>query len=124
MAVCITRAHASQWPRRATQVALFLVSTAIFMTFFASTEARGQATTPPRLAPGARGDDKAARPAKGPENPLTLSQAVDRFLKENLELRAMRDEISMAQADIEAAAGPPQEHLLIEVGPNGSGESA
>jgi outer membrane protein, heavy metal efflux system len=48
-----------------------------------------------------------------------LNQAVDRFLKENLELRAMRQEIPMAQADVEAAGQPPQEYLLVEVGPNG-----
>ncbi|MFI5459394.1 MAG: TolC family protein [Isosphaerales bacterium] len=48
-----------------------------------------------------------------------MDQAVDRFLKENLELRAMRDEIPMAQADVEAAGQPPQGYLLIKVGTNG-----
>jgi cobalt-zinc-cadmium efflux system outer membrane protein len=48
-----------------------------------------------------------------------LDQAVERFLKENLELRAMRDEVLMAQADIEAAGQPPQAYRLITVGTNG-----
>jgi len=50
---------------------------------------------------------------------MTLDQAVDRFLKENLELRAMSDEIPMAQADVEAAGQPPQAYVLIKVGTNG-----
>ena len=50
---------------------------------------------------------------------MTLDQAVDRFLKENLELRAMHDEVLMAQADVEAAGQPPQASLLIGVGASG-----
>src|SRR6516225_9011064 len=64
--------------------------------------------------PVARGGDGQDRPKSGsqppgpsrlpdlpipPDTGMTLDQAVERFLKENLELRAMRDEIPMARAD-------------------------
>jgi outer membrane protein, heavy metal efflux system len=58
-------------------------------------------------------------PEKNQDDGMTLGQAIDRFLKENLELRAMRDEIAMARADVEAAGQPPQAHLLIDVGVGG-----
>jgi cobalt-zinc-cadmium efflux system outer membrane protein len=59
-------------------------------------------------------------PRKPPSDPeLTLDQAVDRFLKENLELRTLRDEVLMAQADVEAAGQPPQAWLWIKVGTEG-----
>jgi cobalt-zinc-cadmium efflux system outer membrane protein len=50
---------------------------------------------------------------------LTLDQAVDRLLKDNLELRAMRDEIRMAEADVEAAGQPPLAELWIRRGKDG-----
>jgi outer membrane protein, heavy metal efflux system len=58
-------------------------------------------------------------PEKNQDDGMTLDQAIDRFLKENLELRAMHDEIAMARADVEAAGQPPQAHLLIDVGVGG-----
>ena len=120
MAVYVTKACASQWPRRATKVALFLVSAAILMTFFASTNAVGQAATPSPRAPVPRGNDELVHPGDRPDDRLmTLNQAVDRFLKGNLELRALHHEIPMAQADVEAAGQPPQEQIMIEVGPDG-----
>jgi len=48
-----------------------------------------------------------------------MDQAVDRLSRENLYLRAARDEIPMAQADVEAAGQPPQAYRLIQVGTNG-----
>jgi cobalt-zinc-cadmium efflux system outer membrane protein len=45
---------------------------------------------------------------------MTVDQAVERFLKENLELRTMHDEIAMASADVEAAGQAPQALLLTE----------
>ena len=58
-------------------------------------------------------------PDKTQDDGMTLDQAIARFLKENLELRALHDEIAMAQADVEAAGQPPQAHLLIDVGVGG-----
>jgi outer membrane protein, heavy metal efflux system len=106
MALRIPRAYGWQWKRRDSWILVFLVALTALMTSFVSTKALGQVITPP--PPGNRPDDG-----------LTLNQAVDRFFKENLELRALRQEIPMAQADIEAAAQPPQAYLLIEVGPGG-----
>lgn len=50
---------------------------------------------------------------------MTLDQAIGRFLKESLELRALHDEIAMARADVEAVGQPPQASLLIDVGAGG-----
>jgi hypothetical protein len=120
MAVYVTKACASQWPRRATRVGLFLVPAVILMTVFASTQAMGQAATPSPRAPVPRFYDEPPRLGERADGRLTtLNQAVDRFLKENLELRALHHEIPMAQADVEAAGQPPQEQFLIEVGLNG-----
>ena len=53
---------------------------------------------------------------KNPPDPgMTLDQAIERLLKENLELRAAHDEIDMAEADIEAAGQPPRASLFIDV---------
>ena len=54
-----------------------------------------------------------------PEAGLTLDQAVDRLLKQNLELRGQHAEIDMAAADIEAAGQPPRASLFIDVGLDG-----
>jgi cobalt-zinc-cadmium efflux system outer membrane protein len=50
---------------------------------------------------------------------LTLDQAVDRLLTDNLELRVLRDEIRMAVADVEAAGQPPLAELWIRLGKDG-----
>ena len=50
---------------------------------------------------------------------MTLDQAIGRFLKENLELRALHDEIAMARADVEAAGQSPRAYLFIDVGVGG-----
>jgi cobalt-zinc-cadmium efflux system outer membrane protein len=50
---------------------------------------------------------------------LTLDQAVDRLLRENLQLRAMHDEIPQARADVVAAGSRAPGHLQIIVGKSG-----
>jgi cobalt-zinc-cadmium efflux system outer membrane protein len=103
---CIARAP---WPR------LSLLSLMV-LTGSGSTVALGQPVpSPTPVTAGFRLNIQVLPPDGG----LTLDQAVDRFLEESLELRAMRDEIPMAQADVEAAGQPPQAYLLIKVGTNG-----
>jgi cobalt-zinc-cadmium efflux system outer membrane protein len=51
---------------------------------------------------------------------LTLDQAVDRLLTDNLELCVLRDEIRMAEADVDAAGQPPQAELWISLGKDGT----
>lgn len=60
-------------------------------------------------------------PSSPPDPAMTLDQAVDRLLRENLELRACHDEIAMAEADVEAAGQPPRPSLFISVGMDGIG---
>jgi outer membrane protein, heavy metal efflux system len=50
-----------------------------------------------------------------PEPGMTLDQAIERLLKEDMELRAAHDEIDMAEADIEAAGQPPPASFVINV---------
>jgi cobalt-zinc-cadmium efflux system outer membrane protein len=83
---------------------------------FAFPAAFGQLVRPDGIAAADPVRHVSARPV---DVGLTLQQSVDRFLKENLELRAMHEEIPMAQADIEAAGQPPQAFLLINVGTHG-----
>jgi cobalt-zinc-cadmium efflux system outer membrane protein len=54
-----------------------------------------------------------------PDTGMTLDQAVERLLEENLDLRAAHHEIAMAQADVEAAGQPPRDDLLIGIGAGG-----
>ena len=70
-------------------------------------------------APPMKFGEPRIRITDGPDDGLTLGSAIDRFLKENLELRACHDEIAMAQADVEAACQPPQSSLFIGVGASG-----
>jgi cobalt-zinc-cadmium efflux system outer membrane protein len=98
---------------------LLIVSLLAFTVFLTETAAFGQPVSP---RPPDLGRQKLTEPLienYRPDDGLTVDQAVDRFLKENLELRAMRDEITMAQADVEAAGQPPQAYLLINVGLDG-----
>ncbi len=85
MAIRLTEACASQWSRRAIKVALFLVSAAILMTFFASTKAVGQAATPSARVPVPPSDELVRLGERPDDRLMTLNQAVDRFLKGNLE---------------------------------------
>jgi outer membrane protein, heavy metal efflux system len=119
MASCIRRACVSDWMRRETWIPLFLVALAAVITSFVSTKVQGQAVTPPPRANGAPGHDELVRSGIRPLDGLTLSQAVERFLKENLELKALRLELPMAQADVEDAGQPPQANFLIEAGATG-----
>ena len=101
-------------------IPLFVASLTALVTSFVSTKAMGQATTPPPRAPDAFPFGELDLSEKPPDDRLTtLNQAVERFLKGNLELRALRLEMPMAQADVETAGQPPQAKFLIEVGVNG-----
>src|SRR5207302_5250270 len=59
----------------------------------------------PDVPPGDRGgEDKAGKEVEGPQQALTLDRAIDRLLRDNLDVRARFDEITQAQADIQSAA--------------------
>jgi hypothetical protein len=99
MVVRIPRACASKWMRRGAWIPLFFSSLAALVTSFVSTTVHGQATTPPRAA-GQPSRDELVPSEKRADDGLTLNQAVERFLKENLERKAMRLELPMAQAGL------------------------
>ena len=84
-----------------------------------STGAVAQQVEPPRRAAEPAGKDNVVAVEDGPDGGLTLKAAVERFLKKNLELQAMRLEIPMAQADVEGAGQPRQTSLWIKAGLNG-----
>jgi cobalt-zinc-cadmium efflux system outer membrane protein len=67
--------------------------------------------------PDAGKPSAAQGPAQGPV--VTLDQAIDRLRRENLQLRALRDEIPQAGADIVAAGSRAPWHLQISVGKTG-----
>jgi outer membrane protein, heavy metal efflux system len=101
---------------RALSVSASVVTLVTVCEVFESSAAHGQ--------PQAVGADRAHSPAASKAQPLppdglTLEDAVLRFLADNLELRAMRDEIAMADADIEAAGQRPQATFGIWVGARG-----
>jgi outer membrane protein, heavy metal efflux system len=119
MVVRIPRACASQRMRRDAWTPLFFAALAALVTSCVSTTVHGQAATPPPRAPGQSSCEELVPSEKRPDDGLTLNQAVERFLKENLELKALRLELPMAEADIEAAGQAPQANFLIELGANG-----
>jgi outer membrane protein, heavy metal efflux system len=68
----------------------------------------------------AHGEPKRPKDGGVPPDPgMSLDQAIGRLLKDNLALRAARDEIAMADADIQAAGQPPRSSLFINVGVGG-----
>jgi cobalt-zinc-cadmium efflux system outer membrane protein len=86
------------------------------LTIPGSMPALGQTVQPsPTPAAGPLQD----RPTLPQDDGLTLDQAVNRLLRENLWLRAAHDEITMARADIEGAWQAPRGYKLIQVGPDG-----
>ena len=89
-------------------------------TLLCSAQAFGQPAGPPRpVGPKPAQAPMVIGPGDGPRDGLTLKEAEDRFLRENVELQALRLEIPMAQANVEALGQLPQTHLLFKVGPEG-----
>jgi hypothetical protein len=105
MGAAMARESARRRTLRALGVSASVVTLVTVCQVFQSSAAHGQ--------PQAVAADRAHSPAASNAQPfpaggLTLEDAVFRFLADNLELRAMRDEIAMADADIEAAGQRPQ----------------
>jgi outer membrane protein, heavy metal efflux system len=105
---CVTRA----WRRPVLLGSLFALSLVL-----ESTAAHGQLAPPRGTEPAKAVPVEIAQPV--PPDGLTLEDAVLRFLADNLELQALRDEITMAQAHVEAAGQRPQAALFFKIGANG-----
>ena len=107
------RIGSSSWP-----LSRLAVSISLAASFWLTGAVAQQVERPRRAAEPARKENVIAA-KDGPDGALTLKAAEERFLKNNLELRAMRLEIPMAQADIEAAGQSPQASLWVWAGPDG-----
>ena len=121
MVVDLTKWCAANWISRRSSGPLLIVSLLALTACLRATAAFGHLVpvVPPPDDPGRQKPTEPVMQKNPSDDGLTVDQAVDRFLKENLELRALHDEIAMAQADVEAAGQPPQAYLLIKVGIDG-----
>ncbi len=117
MAPPLPKARASRCALRALLRPVVLTSVAALSLALESNPARGQPAPLRGPEPAKAGAANAVQPL--PPDGLNLEDAVLRFLADNLELRAMRDEIAMAQADVVAAGQMPQAALHIKIGAKG-----